>query len=217
MKKFTFTILTILLLTLTACSTANGVGLASGTQGAAPAGDLPMTTQLILGTFRLEGTENDVSAEQAAELLPLWQTVQILVESDTAAQQETEALTAQIQETMTAEQMQAITDMDLAREDMMSIMQEHGLAMGGGNNNSQSGNSSNNSGGGFGPAGGMSPPDERGPLPGGGPGMGPGGQGSNLSPDQIATAQALRQERSESFIPPMLIEALIEYLHEKAG
>jgi hypothetical protein len=59
-----------------------------------------------------------VTAEQAAELLPLWQTLQVLSESDTAADQEMEALTTQVQETMTAEQRQAITAMNLTREDM---------------------------------------------------------------------------------------------------
>ena len=95
-----------------------------------------------------------MTAEQAAELLPLWQTMQVLSDSDTAADQEKEALITQIQETMTAEQMQAITDMNLTRQDMFAIMQEQGMAMGGGSKTAtrQSGNSSNNGGRNFGPA-----------------------------------------------------------------
>lgn len=221
MKKITLTVFTILILTLMACGSAsNGADPAFVTQNGAPTGQLPATTQLIIGTLRLDETENAVTAEQAAELLPLWQTLQVLSESDTAAQQETEALIVQIQETMTAEQMQSITGMSLTREDMMSLMQDQGVTMGSGfqNSSSQSGNSSNGSGRVFGPGGG-GPPDEM-PMPGGGGmpagGFGSSGQGQNLSEDEIATAQASRQANA-NFVPPMLIDAVIEYLQEKAG
>jgi hypothetical protein len=221
MKKLTFVLLTILVITLTACGSAsNGTVPSSVSQNGAPTGELPVTTQLIIGTLELDETENAVTAEQAAELLPLWQTLQVLSESDTAAQQETDALITQIQETMTAEQMQAITDMSLTREDMMSIMQQQGLTMGNGSqsSSSQSGNSSNGGGRVLGPGGG-GPPDEM-PMPGGGGmpagGFGPSGQGQNLSEDAIATAQASRQANA-NFVPPMLLNAVIEYLQGKAG
>jgi hypothetical protein len=180
---------------------------------------LSPSIQVAIGTLRLDETENAITAEQAQELLPFWQTMQVLSESDTAAQQEIDALAEQIQETMTAEQRQAITDMNLTREDMMSVLQEQGLAMGGvpaggQNNNAPGGNQ--NGGGGFGPGEfpGGAPP--QGGFPGGGPGGG-GGQGSGLTPDQIATAQASRQQTEGSFVPPMLINALVQYLQEKAG
>jgi hypothetical protein len=206
--------LTIFLVALTACGSASkAADPASVPQGGTSAGALPATTQLIIGTLKLEGTAQAVTAEQAAELLPLWQTLQVLSDSDTAADQETEALITQIQETMTAGQMQAITDMNLRRDDMASILQEQGMAMGNSqSSNTQSGNSSRNNGGGFGPGGG-GPPDEM-PMPGGGGGFSGGGQ--SLSPDQIATAQASRQNNA-NFVPPMLINAVIEYLQEKAG
>jgi len=217
MKKFTCIILTILILTLTACSSASTSNDSSSLpQVGSPAGELSASAQLIVGTLKLKETQNAVTAEQAAELLPLWQTMQVLSESDTAADQETEALIAQIQETMTAGQVQAITDMNLTREDMMSILQEQGLAIGGGpagqNTNSQNGNA--NGGGGFRPGSDELP---GGAPPGGFPGGGPGGGGSGLSPDQIATARASRQNSSGSFVSPILINALIEYLQEKAG
>lgn len=215
MKKLPVILVTIFTLTLTACGSAsNGAGPASVPQGGLSAGALPATTQLIIGTLKLEDTAQAVTAEQAAELLPLWQTMQVLSDSDTAAEQEKEALIAQIQETMTAAQMQAITDMNLSREDMTSIMQQQGRAMGSGpqNSRSQSGNSSSSGGRVFGP-GGDRPPDEM-RMPSGGGGF--AGQGQNLSQDQIATAQAARQN-SENSIPPILINAVIEYLQEKAG
>jgi hypothetical protein len=160
-----------------------------------------------------------VTAKQAAELLPLWQTMKVLSESDTAAQQEKDALIEQIQETMTATQMQTITDMKLTRADMFALVQQQGTAAGNNltgsqNTNSQNRNSSNNGNGrrNFGQGGG-------GFFPGGGPpegGFGGGGQGQNLSREQIATAQAARQA-SGNTIPPTLINAVIEYLQKKAG
>ena len=224
MKKTIYIIVLLLTLIATACSgnRPDPANTASGPQGDFGAGELPATTQLIIGTLKLEDTNQTVSTEQATELLPLWQTMQVLSESDTAAQQEIEALITQIQETMTPEQMQDITDMNLTREDMMSLMQEQGLAAGpeGGQNNSAPGGNPNG-GGGFVPGGGGFPggAPPQGGSPGGGPGGfgGGGGQGSELSPDQIATAQASRQTGSGTRIPPMLINALIEYLQEKAG
>ena len=222
MKKFMITTFILFTLTLTACgSAANRTDSDALPQSGAPAGELPATSQLIIGTLKLEDTNQAVTAEQAAELLPLWQTMLVLSESDTAAQQETEALVTQIQETMTAEQRQAITDMNLTREDMMSIMQEQGLAMGGGpaggqNTNPQGGDPN---GGGFGPGGFPDGAPPQGGFPGGGPGGGGpgggGGQGSDLTPDQIATAQASRQQGGMSLVPPILINAVIEYLQEK--
>ena len=212
MKKLHFALLNILVLTLAAC----GASRSAAPQGGTNSGELPASTQLIVGTLKLEGTAQAVTAKQAAELLPLWQTMQVLSDSDTAADQEKEALIAQIQETMTAGQMQAITNMELTRADMAAIMQQQGMAVDNRQSDStQSGNSTGNNGGGFGPGGGGPPggmmvPDER-----GGPGGGFSGGGQNLSADQIATAQAARQANEDS-IPPMLINAVIAYLQEKA-
>jgi hypothetical protein len=210
MKKLPIILSTIFLVILTACGgTSNGTGPASVPQGGTSVEALPATTQLIIGTIKLDGTDQAVTAEQAAELLPLWQTMQVLSDSDTAADQEKEALIAQIQETMTEQQIKAITDLNLTREDMMSIMQAQGTTMGSGpqSSSSQSGNSPSRGDRVFGGG----PPDE---MPGGGGGF--AGQGQNLSEGQIATAQAFRQN-NENVVSPMLINAVVEYLQEKAG
>ena len=221
MSKFTLLVLLIFTLLMTACgaNVSNAGGPASGVPGDPAAGELSLAIQVAIGTFKLDETVNAVTAEQAQELLPLWQTLQVLSESDTAAQQEKDALVEQIQETMTAEQRQAITEMNLTREDMMTVMQERGLAMGGGpaggqNSNFAGGNP--NGGGGFGPGDFPAGAPPQGGFPGGGPGDG-GGQGSGLTPDQIATAQASRQQTGAVLVPPMLINAVVEYLQEKVG
>jgi hypothetical protein len=127
-------------------------------------------------TLKLDNSDNAITANQAAKLLPLWETMQVLETSDTAAKQEVNALGTQIQETMTDKQMQAITAMNLTRQDMFAVMQTQGVGFGTGqqNNAQQGGNSSNNGGfilGGAGPGG-----PEGGAFPGGGQGFG-GGQG----------------------------------------
>ncbi len=217
MKKIKITYIVILLLAMsaTACgSTSNRTRATSGTQGGSSTGELPASTQLILGTIKLEGTAQAVTAKQAVELLPLWQTMKVLAASDTAAQQEKDALIAQIQETMTAEQMQAIQGMNLSRQDMASLMQEQGRASGGSQNgNSQNRSSSSNSGRNSGRGGGFFP---GGAPPDGGFGGGFGGQGQTLSKEQIATVQAARQANANS-ISPLLLNAVIEYLQKKAG
>ena len=89
---------------------------------------LPASSQLALGIFRLEGTENAVTAEQARALLPLWQAIQSgSLQSDT----ETNAVLKQIEGAMTAEQLAAIAAMQLTLQDMGAWMQEQGVGFGG--------------------------------------------------------------------------------------
>lgn len=222
MKKITYIVLFILALTAAACgsrSSSNSFNPAAATQNGSAAAELPAVTQIAIGTVKLDKTANDVTSDQAAKLLPLWETMQLLETSDTASKEEIDALGTQIQETMTTQQMQAITAMNLTRQDMFAVLQ----AQGGGNgfgqqaNNGQRGNSTGNGnrnfgGGGFGPGAGGPPPDG-----GFGGGQGFGGQGQNQSASQIATAQAARQTRAGTQIPAPLINALIEFLKKKAG
>jgi hypothetical protein len=219
MNKTTFVLLLLFTLIMTACggnAAPNAAAPASGTQGNPGAGELSASMQVAIGTIKLEGSDQAVTAEQAKELLPLWQTLNVLYSSDTAATQEIDALVTQIQETMTAEQTQAITALNLTRRDMMSIMQEQGLTFGGANSNAQSSNSTTNSGGGFGPGGGgfQGPPDGGG-FPDGGPSFQrqDSSTQSTGSTDATTRAAALNPNR----VPTPLVNAVIEYLKKKAG
>ena len=219
MKKLTLILLTIIALTLTACGALDSTEAATTSQTESTAQTLSGPTLLILGTLKLDGTEQAVTVEQAAELLPLWQVYSELISSDTAAQAEIDALEKQIEETMTDEQMKAITAMNLTPQDSFAVMQEMGLSMGRGQSSSNSGGSSNfTPGQGMGPGGGMgagggAPPDMGG---GGVPGQMPGGQ--SLSQEEIATAQAARSEQGGgNMMLSNLINALIEYLQGLAG
>lgn len=217
MKKLLLATLTTLTLILTACDAS------SNTPQAGPANQdqtLPPATQLIVGTFKLDGTAQAVTAEQAKELLPLWQVYQDLSTSDTAAQEEKDGLVEQIQETMTAEQTQAITDMNLTQRDIFTLMQEKGLGGGSGQRNNSNGGTSTGNGNNFpGAGGGFTPPD--GGMPGGGfPSDGgfPGGNqsrnnGSSSSQNGTDTTTARPQMNAGT----VLLEPLIELLKQKAG
>ena len=156
----------IFTLTLSACA-ASGPQTVTGAAANSGAA-LPQQTQLILGTLNLEGTENAVTAEQAAELLPMWYVLKDISASDTAAQEEIDGLVSQIQETMTEAQTQAITDMNLSPRDMMAVMQINGVSAGGTRpTTSQSGQNAQGVPSGFG-AGGPPPDMAGGGFPSGG-------------------------------------------------
>jgi hypothetical protein len=216
MKKTLITILILFTLTLTACGT-------SSAQAANPAGDtngnndsfgttpLPLAMELVVGTFKLEGTDKAVTVDEAAQLVPLWQVYKDLSASSSAAPQEIDALAEQIKGTMTPEQVQAITDMKLTRRDIFQTMQDLGIASTRGPNASGTPRPGGGGGGGF---------------PGGGGGGFPGGggqgfnNGQNLTPQQIATLQARRAQNGGSNgqfnrIPPALYDALIKLLQSK--
>jgi hypothetical protein len=219
MNRPTIILLLILTLTLTACSgsTPNAAGPAGNVPGGGAAGELSAPMQVALGTIKLDGTENAITADQAKELLPLWETLQQMEGSDTAATQEKEALVSQIQETMSQTQMQAITALGLTRQDMFSIMQSQGQAVGGtrSNSNTQSGSTSTNRG--FGPGGG----GFGGPPPDGGFGGNPNFQGQR-SQSQSGTSTGGTSSNQPAAIDPNriptpLIQAVIDYLKTKAG
>ncbi|MBN1400775.1 MAG: hypothetical protein JXA74_08050, partial [Anaerolineae bacterium] len=153
---------------------------------------LPALSQLMLGTLKLEGSDDAVTAAQAKELLPLWRAYRSLSSSDSAASVELEALVKQIGESMTAEQLRAIAGMKLTAQDMRTVMEEQGIQLGArGEIAGQQGQRTTGGGsfpGGFpggGPMGGGASPD------GGFPGGPPGG-GEALNAEQVATLRAQR-------------------------
>jgi len=179
--------------------------------------EVPLQTLLILGTFKLEDTDQAIQAEQAKELLPLWQVLKNLLESETVAREEIDALVNQIAETMTAEQMQAIEAMQLTMQELGTLNSELGLDMG------------------FPQAADLDQGEETSGfqrpegmpegMPGGG--MGPGGGqglGQGLSPEELESLRATREaegggggfgQRGGGMVNVQLIEALIELLQGK--
>ena len=220
MKNNLITTLILFTLTLTACGAssaqaANPTRNTNGNNGfSGNTTPLPLAMEILVGTFKLEGTANAVTADEAAKLLPLWQVYKDLSASSSAAQQEIDGLAGQIQSTMTPEQVQAITDMKLTRRDIFQTMQTLGIASTGGPTASGTprpgggGGGFGGGGGGFGGGG------------GGGGGVPGGGGGQNLTPQQLATLQARRAQNGGSSgqfnrIPPALYDALIKLLQSK--
>lgn len=91
-------------------------------------GALDAASQLALGTLMLEESEYAVSAEQAADLLPLWQ---ILSGSAIEGELERAAVLRRIESTMTASQVAAIREMRLTQESIQAWMQASGMQVGG--------------------------------------------------------------------------------------
>lgn len=217
-KTIFFTLILTLLLAACGGSAATDASANTDTQFDPNSQELPQSTKLAIGTLKLEGTDFAVAPDQAADLLPLWQVLNNLSSSDTAAPEEVSAITEQIQETMTTEQMQAIEDMELTGQDIFATMQELGIS----NALQVNAEGTPQAGGGFG--GGQGPGGDFNFQPGGGPpGGGPGGGfgGEGLDPEQIATAQARRAEGGGAgfgnrMVTP-LVEAVIELLESKTG
>ncbi len=229
-KIVTFISCAMLAVALAACSAAATSGSTSSTGGQAAAGTpnaagtpvpnnapLPTLSKLLIGTFKLEDTDLAVTPDQAKTLLPLWQAVRSLSNSDTTAAAEMTALENQIQETLTTEQMDQINAMQLTRADLQTLAGELGLSFGGGNRPNATGTPSAGGfpGGGF--AGSGAPPDGGGPPGGGGVppdgGVSPGG---NLTTEQQATLEASRASRPNVGVPTQFLDALIQLLETKA-
>ena len=172
---------------------------------------LSVAQQLTLGSLLLEETDLAVDAEQALDLVPYWKLYKSLLESDTTASEELEALVKEIQEIMTDDQVNYIADLQLTQEDMTTLVEELGIVdqtmrpegMEEGAAAGQGG-----LGGGLGGGGGT--PEEG--IPGEGD--------ATMDPELIATKQAEREaagggQSSRMTIP--LLEALISLLEGKAG
>lgn len=169
------------------------------------------STDLIIGIFQFEETVNMVSANQAADLLPLWKVYQSLIASSTAADIEKEALILQITETMTEDQLAFIAEMAASSTQttlIAELMEQLGVeqqlqGMGQGANATNEDLVDGTGGGG-----------------GGGGGVGGGtGAAENLDPEQLSTLQAGRTENSDGLrknvTDQLLIPELIVFLEAK--
>jgi hypothetical protein len=135
-KKISISLLLMLaMFSLAACGSLNlpGIGQVLGqaaqTPGAFNPKQMTVEMKLAMGTLQLEKTDLAVTSEEAKQLLPLWKGVKSLGASETASQEEIQALYVQIKETMTTEQVQAIEEMDFAPEEFQALMKELGIQM----------------------------------------------------------------------------------------
>jgi hypothetical protein len=192
-------------------------------------GEMPISTRLGFGTLMLEDTQYAVDPAQAAELLPLWKAAKSLSESDTVAEVEMEAIFNQVQDTMTPEQLSAISEMEFTGDEMAQLLEDLGISFGFGGvgfdnltpEMQATAEAMRASGEGF-PAGGFPgagfPGGGQGPGGGLGPGGGQGFDSGNLTAEQQATMEARRAERGGvvNRMSLVFVDPLIELLEERS-
>jgi hypothetical protein len=250
MKKqplFIFFLMAILTLFATACASNTAAGTSSATDsGSANTQESRINSdstttqenssdpifQLAIGTMLLEDSELAILPEQAAQLLPLWQVYQNLINSDTAAQVEIDAIEKQIEDSMLPEQIEAINGMEISDKSLSELFENMGLEFGlGGRMGAQGTPGAGMSGT---PFPGFEPGEmPEGAMPGGGQrnsGGGErfgGGMGGGMAPEGMpdmqgqmdpslqTTREAQMASRQNSGLNPMLLNALIEFLEGK--
>jgi len=121
-------IMMILSMILIACSgtSSQASSSASSVTDSTGSTSLSLVNMLLVGSLKLEDTDQAFTVDEAAQLLPLWQAYRSLSSSQTAADVEVEALVNQIQSMMTAEQVESIKAMNLTDTEMMDLMQSLG-------------------------------------------------------------------------------------------
>src|SRR3990172_8311753 len=106
---------------LSSCSGLAQVSSSTSALSEAYPGALSGESQLVAGTLLLEEADLAVTAEQASELHLLWMAFRSLNSSETSAQAEIDAVLAQIEDSMSSEQLEAIAGMQLTSENMSEL------------------------------------------------------------------------------------------------
>ena len=90
---------------------------------------LSVRNQLAYGTLKLEGSAEAITAEQAANLLPLWQALKTLSASSTSATEEVTAVQSQISAAMAPAQVSAIAGLKLTNAMLQAYYVEIGVSV----------------------------------------------------------------------------------------
>jgi len=203
--KFTILMVVITLVATLLAGCNNTTSTASASSG------LSTASRVALGTLKLEGTSQAVTASQAVQLLTLWQGYQSLSTSDTTSQVERDALVKQIEGTMTSDQTNAIDAMDLTDQSVSETLSTlSGNASSGTPLSTPSASSTS----------GLSNPG----APSGGPGgMPPGGDSSGLSDILSGASEQTTLSATQSpatsvsvQVNPILLQALILLLQTRS-
>ena len=196
MKNKIISIIILMALTLAACSTASTANQSATTTNTR---SFAGQAELIVGIFKLEGTDQAVTVKQASELLPLWEVMKVLANSNTSAQVEIDATVRQIKEALTPNQLQAITAMNLTEQDVSVFEQSLNTNI----VQTSSKSSSSQSSGGFGPGG-----DALGGVLTG---------TSQVQSSATRTTSVKASSGTSSQVPTALIDALIKLLEKRAN
>jgi hypothetical protein len=202
-------VFSILAILLAACSGANATAVSTTTT---TNDSLSPVTRLAVGTLKLEGTDQAVTAEQATQLLTLWQAYQSFSTDATTAQVELDALVTQIQGLMTTEQIQAIEAMGLTGQSVSEVVQSLGVSVS--KSDASGAQTAQTSGQAF-PAGG--PGGDMGGMPTGGGGM-PMGDDLGIGMTAQSTADTTQSQSTAQTTPDntMLLNAVISLLETRS-
>ena len=190
----------------------------TGANGSSTAA-LPQSTRTVLGILKLEGTPLAVTAVQANMLVVLYKAAKSMSATAGSSPAELTALYAQIDETLTPAQNQAVTQMNITAANMRTIMSELGIQAGatgtGGNGSGArtANGGGGGGGGGFSGGGGGGIPGVGGGGGGGGIPGGGGGATTTTRPTSVAGASSSRQQQ----INPGVLTAVIDLLSKRAG
>jgi hypothetical protein len=206
MKKWMLVpIMVSLVLALSACGGTQATSaVATASNALSPEG------QLLVGTFKLENTSLAITSGQAGTLLPLWETLQSLASSNTAASQEVDAVVSQIESSMSAEQVYRIRAMKLTQQDLAAAAIDTGTASTSSSSASTVKTSAAQLQAGA-PAGG-NPPSNGGGMPG-------ATDVQSASQSQAGTSQAVSTPSTGTAdqVSAAMIKALVALLQKKIG
>ncbi len=218
-KTYALSTMIVLALALSACGTAaasQGGGISGPGSGASGQFAAVSGLALAAGMIKLDGTPYAVTPQEASKLLPLWkqlgQTEATLATTqasqptptpggtpqpgsrfDPAMLQQVGSEVSAIEKAMPSDQLQAIQTMNLNRQDIATILQQANIQLGNFDNGTPRP--------GFGNGGTFTPPDGT-PRAFGTPGA----FGRNGARGAFA-----------SFIPPTVVQGMIQWLQTKAG
>jgi phage FluMu protein gp41 len=203
----------VVIAALAGCSQTATSQVGDAPTSVAGARDLGQAQRLVLGTLRLEGTDQAVDAQQAAELVVLWRAYRALSASDNAAAAELEAVIGQIEAGMTPAQLSAIAAMQLTQADLAAYVQDNGLQGAGRSASTQAAASGQTA-----TAGGAATGGGQGGMMAGG---GPGGELGGVPPAEMggaapATSASAQQGETASPVLTALYDAVIVLLSARA-
>ncbi|MGD0877903.1 MAG: hypothetical protein ABSA01_07135 [Anaerolineales bacterium] len=209
MKKWMFvTILVSLVLVLTACGSSQNLKASASSTSS-----LSLEGQLLVGTFKLENTSLAVTSEQAATLIPLWEALQSLASSNSAASQEVDAVVSQIESSMSKQQVSRITTMKLTQQDLAATAIDTGSVSTTDSSGSSVKTSAAQLSAGSRDPGAGNPPGDM------GAGMGGVSDVQIVSQSQVGTSQAVSTPSTVATnqVPAAMIKALLSLLQKKVG
>jgi len=86
-----------------------------------------LESRLAMGTLKLEGSSQAVTADQAKQLLPLWQQVKTLSANTATSQTDLQAVYQNIEKVMTSDQIKTVQNMALSQTDMQDLIKSLGI------------------------------------------------------------------------------------------